>query len=71
MVRMSLVSCLQVSGDNGEVWGGYGRRHGGRTPPRWSTADIHHESGNKHNTANAVHFGLRAGWKGENALFEL
>ena len=38
-----------------------GRRHGGRTPPRWSTADIHHESGNKHNTANAVHFGLPAG----------
>ena len=26
MVRMSLVSCLQVSGDNGEVWGGYGGR---------------------------------------------
>ena len=26
MVRMSLVSCLQVSGDNGEAWGGYGGR---------------------------------------------
>ena len=26
MVRISLVSCLQVSGDNGEVWGGYGGR---------------------------------------------
>ena len=38
-----------------------GWRHGGATPPRWSTADIHHESGNKHNTANAVHFGLPAG----------
>ncbi len=26
VVRMSLVSCFQVSGDNGEVWGGYGGR---------------------------------------------
>ena len=48
-----------------------GWRHGGATPPRWSTADIHHESGNKHNTANAVHFGLPARSKGEKGLFEL
>ena len=48
-----------------------GRKHGGATPPRQPTADIHHESGNKHSGADAVHFGPPAGCNGEKGLCEL